>query len=110
MSKSINHFSAQSDKILAVLTVAAGSWVPLPEILSLGIAQYSARIHELRKRGLRIENRVERQEDGSRHSWFRLVSGNTTPPPQHTPAPKEPAWEDRPRVTGLELFDAAVRR
>ena len=47
--------------------------MPLPEILSLGISQYSARIHEARHRwGLDIENRVETVK-GKKHSWFRLV-------------------------------------
>jgi hypothetical protein len=47
-------------------------WVSLPEILSLGIAQYNARIYEARHQlGLRIKNRTE-VIDGVRHSWFRL--------------------------------------
>jgi Helix-turn-helix domain len=70
----------QCSRILALLIGACGEWVPLPEILGLGIAQYSARIFELRRAGFRIENRTERDPStGAVHSWFRL------------PGPPEPA-------------------
>jgi hypothetical protein len=63
----------QSEKLLALLRSAHGAWVPLPDILALGLAQYNARIWDLRnKRGLNIENRTEIIK-GVRHSWFRLV-------------------------------------
>jgi hypothetical protein len=109
-----NHFVSQSKTqaaaILRLLIDARGSWVPLPKILKCA-AQYSARICELRKQGFRIENRTERQLDGARYSWFRLLPGDTriNPAPQPVPA-EQPAWEDRPRVTGLPLFDPGVRR
>lgn len=97
----------QAETILALLRSAHGAWVPLPEILALGIAQYNARIFELRKRGLNIENRTERI-DGVCHSCFRLVDSPAVP----VPAPSKPAveWKDRPRLTGLPLFDLGVRR
>jgi hypothetical protein len=76
--------------------------------LALGIAQYSARIFELRREGFQIENRTERAGD-VRRSWFRLLDSSSSPPPTEVHKPIVP-WEDRPRVTGLELFDAAVRR
>jgi hypothetical protein len=63
----------QRAAILRLLIAACGEEVALPEILALGIAQYSARICELRRLGFRIENRTERRA-GSRHSWFRLVT------------------------------------
>lgn len=51
-----------------------GRWLSVREILLLGIAQYGARISELRKCGWQIENRTKfdelRQE---RFSWYRLV-------------------------------------
>lgn len=62
----------QSAAVLRLLIDAHGSWVPLPEILALGIAQYNARILELRRLGFVIENKTERV-NGARHSWFRLV-------------------------------------
>jgi hypothetical protein len=97
----------QSEKIIALLRSARGAWVPLPEILALGVAQYNARIFELRKRGLDIENRTQ-TVDGVRHSWFRLVD----PPTASSPEPPKPAieWKDRQAVTGLPLFDLGVSR
>jgi hypothetical protein len=47
----------QRSKILALLVQARGAWVPLPDILALGIAQYNARIFELRRLGFAVENR-----------------------------------------------------
>jgi hypothetical protein len=58
---------------------ACGGWVPLPDILALGIALYNARIFELRRLGFFIENRTE-EIDGVRHSWFRLVSSSQATP------------------------------
>jgi hypothetical protein len=58
----------QRDKLLQLLRDRAPDWVPLPDILRLGVAQYNARIFDLRRLGHRIESRQE----GER-SWFRLV-------------------------------------
>jgi hypothetical protein len=66
---------SQRDRLLALLRRHAPDWVPLPGILALGIAQYSARIFELRRLGHRIESKQE----GS-HSWFRLITGNAQIP------------------------------
>lgn len=65
--------STQADRLLAFLKEHQGQWVPLPKILGLGIAQYNARIFELRRQGHTIESRTE-HHDGSVHSWFRLVA------------------------------------
>jgi hypothetical protein len=78
----------QRSKILAELVRAKGGEVPLPEILALNIAQYSARIHELRKLGFRITNRTE-VRDGKRCSWFKLV-------------PSSKAVQDELALSGLE--------
>ena len=63
------------EELLLLLLAAANArgveWVPLPDILALGIAQYNARIHYLRRAGHDIENRIE-TVDGIRQSWFRL--------------------------------------
>lgn len=64
--------TTQQLKIYTVLAERAGSWVPLPELLRLGVAQYNARILELRRQGITIENRTA-VVNGQRHSWFRLV-------------------------------------
>lgn len=74
----------QRARILRLLVDARGGWVPLPELLALGIAQYNARVWELRRLGFTIENRTETM-DGQRHSWFRLVAS----PPQIAPTPGE---------------------
>jgi hypothetical protein len=62
----------QCERILEVLRDANGEWVPLPKILALGIAQYNARIFQLRAAGHDIENRTE-EVDGETHSWYRLL-------------------------------------
>jgi len=85
----------QSAALLRFLIDAHGSWVPLPQILALGIAQYGARILELRRLGFVIENKTERV-NGARHSWFRLVD-----------SPVASAWKGRrAATTGLPLWDA----
>jgi hypothetical protein len=60
----------QEQRLLQVLRQAKGAWVELPTILDLRIAQYSARIHGLRKKGYQIEN----DDDNKPHTRFRLVS------------------------------------
>jgi hypothetical protein len=57
------------------------------------------RISELRKGGYRIEGAARGASD-----WhYRLVQDKPQAPelPEH--------WQDRPRMTGLPLFDSAVR-
>lgn len=65
----------QRQRILDLLIAARGAWVPLPSILVLGVAQYNARVYELRALGFRIENKIERDADRQVHSWFRLARG-----------------------------------
>ena len=62
----------QATRILDLLQERAGEWIPLPEILALGIAQNSARSFELRRDGYKIENRTK-HIDGRVLSWFRLA-------------------------------------
>lgn len=77
----------QSAAILRLLVEARGSWVSLPEVMALGIAQYNARIFELRRLGFTIENRTETDPGtGARHSWFRLVNER----PVGMPIPTQP--------------------
>jgi hypothetical protein len=59
----------QRDRLLDLLKRRHLQWIPLPDILALGIAQYNARIYELRRIGYGIENKQEGD-----HSWFRLVT------------------------------------
>jgi hypothetical protein len=62
----------QGEKLLRLLEENVGHWVDLPRILELRIAQYSARVFELRRKGYRIENRVLHSNGGVRSS-FRLL-------------------------------------
>jgi hypothetical protein len=78
----------QRAKIFELLLRANGGWVALPVILELNIAQFGARILELRRAGHRIENRTE-TIGGVRHSWYRLEYGLA----DHPPSPAVPVDE-----------------
>ena len=52
-------------------------WIPLYEILRMGIAQYNARILELRREGMKIENKWMMKQC-KKHSWFRFVPEGET--------------------------------
>lgn len=92
---SIYRNTIQSEKIHALLLAAHGAWVALPEILALGIAQYNARIWQLRHEcGLTIENKTELGDDGIRRSWFRLVPKSPEPRPTEPDSPKPAAGDD----------------
>jgi hypothetical protein len=67
--------ATQADVLLSMLRKARADSraVPLPEIMAAGIAQHSARLFEIRKRGFVVENQTERAADGrvlSRY-WLR---------------------------------------
>jgi hypothetical protein len=101
----------QRAPILRLLIDGRGGWVRLTEILELRISQFGARIFELRRTGFHIENKTERDDSGVVRSWYRFV--NDTPKvefPKSDPPMPAPEWRDRPRLTGLPLFDAAVCR
>ena len=75
LESALPNAKTQRDRILGLLIEARGEWVPLPEVLALGIAQYNARIFELRRLGFNVENRSEADpETGIRRSWFRLAN------------------------------------
>jgi hypothetical protein len=67
--------TTQQEKILRLLQSRPNEWVGLPNILSLGVAQYGARILELRRMGYNIENKLIEVVGGQRHTAFRLVTG-----------------------------------
>lgn len=58
-------------KVLGLLERYRGEWVPLSAILRLGVAQYNARILDLRRAGFRIANKTE-WLNGRKVSWFGL--------------------------------------
>lgn len=61
----------QRDRVLHRLEQSAGMWVPSYELGRIAL-QYGRCVHELRKMGCSIENRVE-WVDGQAHGSFRLV-------------------------------------
>jgi len=63
---------SQERKILHLLKKKKNRWVSLTQILRMGIAQYNARIFELRAKKHKIENKTE-WVGRVKHSWFRLV-------------------------------------
>lgn len=63
-------YSGQHGKLMALFRNKPGEWIALPDILATGVAQYNARLLELRRMGEQIENRTE-WVNGARHSWFR---------------------------------------
>jgi hypothetical protein len=71
----------QRDQILRLLIDHKGTWVPLPAILSLNIAQFGARILELRALGFNIQNETFWCE-GKKCSRYRLIPGVWTKPPR----------------------------
>jgi len=62
----------QRDKLRQFFMFHRDNWVPLPDILKLGIAQYNARIFDLKSEGMEIINKIE-IVNGNRHSWYKYV-------------------------------------
>ena len=73
------HRRSQCDRILALITSYGEFGCPLPEIMKLGIACHTKRIHELRQQGHLIECWMT-TVDGIRHSLYKyhgqLAKGN----------------------------------
>jgi hypothetical protein len=78
----MQNYSTQCGKLLALLDAAKGRWVSAVELSKISL-EYSARIQELRKHDLRIENRVERI-GRIKHGYFRLVTKAPPKPAQST--------------------------
>ena len=66
----------QRERILQLLKSRQGEWVALPDILTLGVAQYNSRLLDLRHEGHIIKNKQE-IIDGVHHSWYRLISAKS---------------------------------
>jgi len=64
----------QADLLIEMLRISRGNKTPLglPEIMRVGIAQHGARFKEIRDRGFRVENVMERRPEGAVHSWYWL--------------------------------------
>lgn len=62
----------QRDRIRKMFMDRPGEWIPLPAILAMGVAQYGARILELRRLGMDIKNRGE-WVGGQHRTYFRYL-------------------------------------
>jgi hypothetical protein len=78
--------STQRGTIFELLSSRTGQWVPLPEILELGFAQFGARILELRRDGHTILNKTEHR-DGRVLSWYKLELAAAREHPQSATRP-----------------------
>lgn len=63
--------TAGCERLLRLFREFEGDWIELPAILRLGVAQYNARIKQLRDEGFVIENRTE-WRGRVKKSWFRF--------------------------------------
>lgn len=61
--------TTQACRLRTMFVTRPKEWIGLPEILQMGIAQYNARIFDLRKSGMTILNRTE-TVCGEVRSWF----------------------------------------
>lgn len=68
----------QIDELRLFFKERPNEWIPLNVIMRLGIAQYNARIYELRAEGMKIEQKSEMVE-GRRHSYYRYVKYESAP-------------------------------
>lgn len=65
----------QLEKLRNLFERRAGMWIPLPDILKTGCAQYNARIYDLKHdthHPMNIVNRTETVE-GVKHSWYKYT-------------------------------------
>jgi hypothetical protein len=65
---------SQTDKLIDRLQTDLGTWVSLPTLVGYtGAYAVHSRVSDARKRGCVIEQKTVRQEDGSNHSFYRLL-------------------------------------
>ena len=64
---------SQRERLKKLFEANAGRWIPLPNILSMGIAQYNSRILDLRREGMTIWNENRLGEDGIRRSYYQYI-------------------------------------
>jgi len=82
----------QRQRLLDLLRSARGAEIGLPQILSLQISQFGARLKELRSLGFDIQNRQETR-DGRRLSFYRLrLDSAPTPATQKLREQQAEAW------------------
>jgi hypothetical protein len=117
--------ATQRDRLLALFEANFGKPVPLPEILALGIAQYNARIFELRREGFDVRSETVDVVGGQKHTVF-VYHGRKAGPihceaaPSPSPQPRDSGSGDwyerqfgaRPKESSaadLPLFSEAQR-
>ena len=85
--------ASQRDQLLQLLKRYSPEWVPLPEVMAAGGAQYGTRVFELRTLGHQIENKP---------CWFRLVTRpvipEKSPPAQESRADEDSLFGDLSRT------------
>ena len=89
--------ATQCDLLLRLLSSRPNSWVPLPDVLSLGVAQYNARFKELRGKGHNIQSKTERR-GRQVHSWFRLVTSSPAVSSQQATPSTNSTDKSKPRL------------
>ena len=95
---------SQEETILAMLREAGPRGVSKAFLIfECHFTQAGALVFELERRGYKIRHEMR---PGDQYVTFVLESS----PEAGKPEPSEPEWKDRPRVTGLPLFDMAVRQ
>lgn len=63
----------QRQKIKELLKRRPNKWIPLYEILQLGVAQYNARLFELRHNDNMIIENKTKVINGVKHSWYKYI-------------------------------------
>lgn len=87
----------QRQRLRELFEQREAEWIPLPEILSMNIAQFGARLKELRDiERMHIENRME-HKDGAVWSWYRYTK------PKGQGQLFEQVQSERPRDHVLEI-------
>ncbi len=96
----IERSPSQESRTLALLKSRGQSWIPAPELAKISL-QYCRVIACLRKKGFRIQNRVETR-NGIKYGFYRLsdekpISAKPGTPPGLFPAvelERTARWED----------------
>jgi hypothetical protein len=104
---------SQVEKLDRLLSRHENEWVPLPEVIALGIAAYSRRFEDLRRiygpQGYAIENKTERGQDGITRSWYRKVrTGFPMANPEPIAAPRA-VTRPSERQIRIERFEKQFR-
>ncbi len=72
MATEATHKMSQRSSMKQIFLDNPNIWIPLPRILNLHIAQFGARILELRREGMNIENKIQ-VIHGQRCSWYKYT-------------------------------------